>query len=134
MNRSFQPRSRRGALTVEVALCIPLVLSIFFACYEIARANMILHVTEAAAYEGARIGIVPGATPDRIRASASQTLRSVGISDFQISIVPETLDEDTNEVEVQVTVPLRKNMAIPGIFFDDPTFRGACRLTRESTN
>ena len=57
---------RTGALTIEVALCLPLLILLLFGCYEICRTSMILHATQSAAYEGARVGIVPGATPDKI--------------------------------------------------------------------
>ena len=125
-------QTRTGALTVEVALCIPVLLMIFFACYEIGRANMILHATESAAYEGARVGIIPGTTPEKIRSSTSQILRTIGVSDFRIEVIPDVIDNDTPEVQVRVSVPLRNNMALPGIFFEDPTFTGSTTLSRET--
>lgn len=126
-----QSNSRTGALTVEVALCIPLILFVFFGCYEMARANMILHATESAAYEGARVGIVPGATEAKIEAATGRILRSVGVSDFQVRVTPAVLQRDTPEVEVEVLVPLRRNLSIPSMFFEDPTFRGSTTLSRE---
>ena len=51
--------NRRGALTVEVAICLPLLLITLFGLYELSRANMIRHAVESAAYEGARSGILP---------------------------------------------------------------------------
>lgn len=122
---------RTGALAVEMALCLPLLLMLLFGCYEMSRANMILHATESAAYEGARVGILPGATKEKITLAASQILRTIGISDFEIEVSPAVIQRDTPDVEVTVRVPFAKNTSIPTMFIKNPTFRGVCSLTRE---
>ncbi|MEL7499412.1 MAG: TadE/TadG family type IV pilus assembly protein [Planctomycetota bacterium] len=124
-------KDRCGALSVEVALCLPLLFMLLFGCYEMARANMLLHATESAAYEGARVGIIPGATKEKITAAASQILHSVGISDFTVEVTPSTIERDTPVVEVTVKVPFSKNMALPAMFMKNPTFSGVCKLSRE---
>ena len=135
--RSKTPRklvrttSRGAALTVEVALCLPLLLTVLFACYELARANMILHATESAAYEGARVGIIPGATSEKIKTASGSLLSSVGITKFTIHVNPSVIDETTENVDVSVLVPFRENMTLPPLFMADPTFRGNCSLSRE---
>lgn len=95
------------------------------------RANMILHATESAAYEGARVGIVPGATPEQVRAAAEGILRSVGISEFTIDVSPSVIKNDTPLIEVTVRVPFEKNTSIPASFINNATFKGVCILTRE---
>ena len=60
-------RRRVGALAVEVAMCLPILLMVLFGCYEVARANMLVHATESAAYEGARVGIIPGCNSRKSR-------------------------------------------------------------------
>ena len=127
--KRFNPR--RGGVTVEVALCLPVLILILFACYELARTNMILHATESAAYEGARTGIIPGATPEKIERSAEFILRTVGINDFDVEVIPAVIQRDTENVEVIVRVPVANNLSIPRLFVKEPTFKGACKLTRE---
>jgi len=127
--KRFNPR--RGGLTVEVAICLPVLILILFGCYELARVNMILHATESAAYEGARTGIIPGATPEKIEQSAGFILRTVGINDFEIETVPPIIERDTENVEVIVRVPVANNLSIPRLFVKEPTFKGTCKLTRE---
>ena len=124
-------RSRTGALSVEVALCLPLLLMVLFGCYEIAHANMLLHATESAAYEGARVGIIPGANKEKVETAAAQILRSVGITNFDIEIKPGKIKKDTPRIEVLVQVPFAKNTLIPTFFFKNPKFKGVCKLTRE---
>ena len=131
MFRKLKKRSQ-GAVTVEVALCLPVLLTILFGSYELARVNMMMHSTESAAYEGARVGIIPGATPESVRSSVGRVLNSVGVRTFDIAITPEVITNTTEEIEVLVTVPLRENLALPGFFIQDPTFQGSCTLKRET--
>jgi len=126
-----QRTTRMGALSVEVAICLPLLFTMLFACYEIAHANMVKHATESAAYEAARIGIVPGAKADKIRDAAAFVLGSVGVNDFTLTITPAIIDTNTPKVKVEIGVPFRKNSNIPQIFVQDPVFRGECELSRE---
>jgi hypothetical protein len=125
-------RRRQGSLTVEVAICLPILLMILFACYEMAHANMLLHATESSAYEGARVGIIPGATSEKIEASVGRVLRSVGINHFKVKVKPNKIKTDTKSVKVEVTVPFRANTSIPPFFVEDPRFLGQCELSRET--
>lgn len=124
--------SRRGALTVEVAICLPILITFLFACYEVAHANMLLHATESAAYEAARVGIVPGAKPDKIREAAAFVLNSVGVRNFTLTMTPDPITTKTNSVKIVILVPFRGNTSVSQMFVRDPTFRGQCELTRET--
>jgi hypothetical protein len=97
------------------------------------RANMLAHATESAAYEAARVGIVPGAQPEKIRNAAEFVLASVGVRDFTIEVTPAVITNDTETVRVDIAVPFQtNNMNIPQMFVGDPTFRGSCELNRET--
>ncbi len=100
-------RQRRGATAVEFALTLPILFLFLFACYEMGRANMLAHATESAAYEAARVGIVPGAQPEQIRNAAEFVLASVGISDFTIVVSPSVITNQTTKVRVDISVPFR---------------------------
>ncbi len=123
---------RTGALTVEVAICLPLLFLFLFACYEIAHANMLMHATESAAYEAARIGIVPGAKTEKIEDAARFVLSSVGVNDFSITMTPSAISSNTPKVKIEIDVPFEKNTLIPQVFLKNPIFHGECTLTRES--
>ena len=92
---------------------------------------MMLHATESAAYEGARVGIVPGANKTKIEDAVRFVLGSVGVQDFNVIVVPDVIQADTATVEVTVEVPFRNNTSFSGFFVKDPTFRGTTLLTRE---
>ena len=122
---------RKGVLTVEVALCLPVLILLLFGCYELTRTSMILHATQSAAYEGARVGIVPGATPDQIEDAAGFVLRTMGVANFQVETIPAVIERDTEQVEVIVRVPVGENLSLPRLFVENPTFKGTCTLSRE---
>lgn len=130
LNRIHTNR-RSGALTIEVALCLPILLMVMFASYELAHANMLLHATESAAYEAARVGIIPGATNAKIENSVKGILHSVGVAKFNVRVTPNEITPATESVKVEVTVPFRANTSIPGFFVKDPRFHGQCELSRE---
>ncbi len=122
---------RKGALTVELALCLPILIVILFGGYELARTSMVLHATQSAAYEGARQGILPGATPEKVENAVGFILGTMGVHTFQVRTIPAVIERDTEEVEVIVSVSIAENLSLPRLFIDDPTFQGTCTLSRE---
>ncbi len=73
---------------------------------EFSRANMLLHSTTIAAAEGARRGIIPGATADEIEAVARQELSYMGIAEAIVLVQPAIITKDTTLVTVGVHVPI----------------------------
>ena len=122
---------RRGALTVEMAMCLPVLLLVLFGSYELGRANLMRHACESAAYEGARVGIIPGTDRDKIAAASQFILRTVGVSDYQLTITPSDLSQSTETIEVVVEIPFEANSLIPVTFLKGASFRGTCLLLRE---
>jgi len=123
---------RLGAITAEVAICLPVLFLLTFGCLEMAGANMLKHATESAAYEGARIGILPGATQAGVQQAVDKVLDSIGAEGSSIEILPQTITAETEEIEVVVSVPYAPNAWIaPFIIQSNPTFRSSCTLRRE---
>jgi len=134
MQRTLKNRKKRrlGAVAVEFALVIPVFLFLLFTFYEFSRASMIRHATEAAAYEGARAGIVPGATPDDIRDNVAFVLSSVGVDEFEVDIQQHVPFGDLSQVSVTVDVPLSATLT-GGLFFGNgKSFTGRTVLAEET--
>jgi len=131
--RGFIRKSKRtGATTVEVAACLPLLFLVLFASYEFGRANMLHHVCESAAYEGARVGMVPGATPQKIENAVQGVLSSVGVRNADIRIIPNVINNQTPNIRVEIDIPMRSNTIIPTSFTRDAVFSGKCEMVRET--
>ena len=120
-------------MAVEFAICVPLLFLLLFGCYEMARANLMKHAAESAAYEGARVGIIPGATEGEVRDATAFIMTTVGVNDFTIDVQNNLSDDGESEfVTVEILVPFQENFRLGTFFIDDPTFRGQCTLKRES--
>jgi Flp pilus assembly protein TadG len=127
-------RDRRGAALVEFALTASLLFLIVFTAVEFMRVNTIVNTSENAAYEGARTGIVPGATAADVIAAAQSTLNVIGTRNAVVSVEPDTIATDTAEITVTVQVPLDDNSFIAPQFFLGKTLTKSCTLSREITN
>lgn len=128
-------RNRSGAITAEVAICLPVLFLLLFGCLELAGANMLKHATESAAYEGARVGILPGATQAGVQQAVDQIIGSIGAEGAIVEILPRTEiqnGENVDVIEVVVSVPYAPNAWIaPFVIQSNPTFRSSCELRRE---
>jgi TadE-like protein len=124
-------RGRRAAAVVEMAMCLPVLMLLLFGAYEFARANMIRHAINAAAYEGARSGIVPGAKVADVQASARYILSTVGVRDFRLRVEPNPIRLRDKRVRVEIEVRLRDNTLMPILFNERTRLRGSCELKRE---
>jgi len=137
MHRHVQfphPRSRsrrRATTTVEFAVCLPLVMLLFFGSIEFARVNMLRHTLTAAAYEGARRGIVPGATADDVRTIATSVLSSAYATAYTIDVSPATITAATTEVTVTVSLPIDQNSWVASMFFSGKSLSKSFTLRRE---
>ena len=122
---------RKGVVAVEFALTAPVLFLVFFAMIEFARFNMIRHGIDSAVYEGARRGIVPGATVDDVKSTAETILRAVSTIDASVTVVPAVLTPETTQVTVTATVPYNSNGWVVLRYFQGTTLTRSCTLARE---
>ncbi|MEZ6136862.1 MAG: pilus assembly protein [Pirellulaceae bacterium] len=122
---------RSGAVAVEFAMMAPLMFFLLFGALELSHANMVYNSTEAAAYEGARQGIVPGATAADCINAAQGVLDITGVSNATIEVTPADLSIDTATVEVRIRVPYAQNTIVAPMFTKTLQIDRNCALTRE---
>ena len=125
-------QQRTGATAVEFAMTLPLLLLMLFGTYELTRANMMFHTAEAAAYEGARLGIVPGATTAECEQAALDMLATSGIKNAEVTVNPGNLDTETETVTVTISLAYRDNTIMFPLFLGrDARVIKTCELVRE---
>jgi len=106
-----------------------------FATFEFSRVNMIRNTIENAAYEGARRGVLPGATAANCEAMTQDLLDNVGIANTTITVIPSVIQDDTDEVTVRVDVPITAaNGYITPSYYLGKTLRATVTLPRETGN
>ncbi len=117
MKLQNKAKLRRGAVAVEMAVTCGLVFFFFFAALEMCRVAMMRHAVEHALYEGARQGIIPGATAAEVDARARSVLRTIGIRSADITVTPAAISNSTREISVKIRMPLDQNLFAPAFFF-----------------
>src|SRR5690242_19596878 len=95
-NRNHQRLARRrGAVAVEMAIVLPLLLLVFFSAVELYRLKSIQHAAENAVYEGARNVIVPGAQASEGQAKALAVLAAAGVRSSTATVSPAVIADTT---------------------------------------
>ena len=113
MNKRKKKRNRRGALTVEFALVLPVFFMFLLGCIEFSRVAVLRSSVENAAYEGARRGIVPGATTTNSEASAREILDILRVNG---AVVTSTIDSNASTVTVSVPITMANVYLMPRYF------------------
>ena len=129
LHRRSPPRT--GAVAVEFAVTSPLLFLLLFGALELGHANMVLNATEAAAFEGARAGITPGATAANCILKANHILNISGIKQATVEVLPADLGLDSQAVELKISVPYQHNTIVAPLFTKQLQIDRSCRLTRE---
>ena len=131
--RSIRSTKRTGATAVEMAMTLPLLMLMLFATYELTRVNMMFHTAEAAAYEGARLGIVPGATNGECEQAVRDILGTAGIKNADVTINPSNLATESESVVVTVSVSYHDNtLMFPMFMGKGARITKTCELVREN--
>ncbi len=132
LNPTRRHGNRRGAAAVEFALTVPLLLLFIFAAIEFSYANLIRNVMENAAVEGARQGILPGATVEDCLAATHEDLHLMGVYNASVVVDPTVITPSTREVSVTVQVPLSDNSMPMAKWVLGKTLNQTVTLPRES--
>ncbi len=122
---------RRGATIVEFAITAPIVFLLFFAAFEFSRMNMVRHTMDIAAYEGAREGIVSGATGDEVVTRVNSLLSNVAVRAANVTVTPLVIEPTTRDVTVEIEVPVAANSWVTPRFLGNLRLRSRSTLARE---
>ncbi len=123
---------RRGAFTVEFAFCCGIFFTIMMAGIEFARFMYARHSVDQAAYEGARVGIIPGATTEEVELTARRILNATGIRGATVMITPEQFDDQTATVNVRIRCDYADNSWIGPIFLGGAVIESNLTLDHEN--
>ena len=99
---------------------------------ELSRVNMLIHTVESALLQGARRGIIPGATADQCRQAAQDVLNIGRVRTSTITVTPGVITENTTSVSITISVPLEPNGYQASSVFIGKTINRTTQLNRES--
>lgn len=145
-HKTIATNRRRGAALVEMALVLPIFLTVTLGIIEFGRAMMVSQLVTNAAREGARIGSLDGSTNSEIEEEIRNFLQgsanvATGDVSVTISITPATGNPDPannvslanvrDEINVTVSVPFNSVSFIDGNFLDGKNITGSATMRHE---
>lgn len=129
---------RRGVAAVEFAIVAIPMFVLIFGCLEVSRLYMIDSMAEDAAFEAVRHVMVAGAVKSEGVAKAQSMLSLVGTQNATIVITPYAegtaqaeINDDTDEVEVNITIPMSSNAFLVSAFTKDLEIKKRVRTMTE---
>lgn len=137
-SRARRLSKRRGAATVEFAICLPALIALTIGTIDICSMLFLKESIKLAAYEGARRGVGRGRTNDDVIARVQQFLdeRNIQYSGNPCTFSsPDFASADTLEnVTTTVTVPCDGNLLIPSVLFAGINLSADVTLRKEYKN
>jgi len=122
-------RARFGATTLELALTLPVFLTLTVGVVEFGRGFMVQQMVTNAAREGARHGVLPGATNAEVTATVRGSLAagSIDPNKVVVTVTPANLVAAKTGDQVKVQIRVAYNDA--PVLLDG--FRGAGHLGQQ---
>ncbi|QDT62988.1 TadE/TadG family type IV pilus assembly protein [Calycomorphotria hydatis] len=108
--------NRRGAATVELAVCLPVFAVLVFGSVEAANMIYIKQALTEAAYEGAKVASTTGSEEDNARNRIDDILEAYDITPDEVSITPSfdsNLERGTRMV-ITITASTAENTYVSG--------------------
>lgn len=123
-------RRRWAAATVEMAVVMPLLLTILFGIIEYGWVFSVKQALVTAARDGARTAALPGSTTTEIQQRVADILRPMGVTTYNLQITRATAQNPTETV--RITVPYA-HVSLVGCFFgsNKPPLGARCSMRKE---
>ncbi|MFK8112821.1 MAG: TadE/TadG family type IV pilus assembly protein [Rubripirellula sp.] len=133
MNHGDQRRSSDGIAIVELAICLPIIVLILLATIEACEMLQLQQNVATTAYEGARIGIMPGAEAAKVQLQCKMLLDDRSITNYTISTSPSDLSTASQGDQITVTVDADcvSNSVLGGVFFQGRTINESVVMRAE---
>lgn len=108
IKRNRKRTLRRGATTVELAVCAPVMLLMMLFSLEAGYAFMVKQSITLAANAASRTATLPGATSDDVHARVNEVLENSGLKGYDVTTNIDELDPLERQVSVEVSIPLHR--------------------------
>lgn len=115
---------RPGAAIIELAVCLPLLVMLTLATTEACAMIYLKQTLTVAAFEGARVGLLPGSTAENVEAQSELVLNDHKVAGFSVSMLPSDPVALTSGDYFRVTVQAQcaPNSLVGGWFYVGKTF------------
>lgn len=102
---------RRATATVELAVCMPLIMLFVCGSIEICQRIMLRQTATLTAYEGLRLAVRRYTTTEMVKARCGMILQDRGVKNAVVAISPATIENQARNtpVTISVTIPWQGN-------------------------
>jgi Flp pilus assembly protein TadG len=112
--RPTGPAIRQGAATVELALLLPVLVTILVGALEIGNMFSVKSALQNAAREGARRAVLPLATQQSVTTSCNESLAATGLTGVSVAIYPSPNSAKSGTmISVSVSTQYSQNSWLP---------------------
>lgn len=128
-------RNRRGAAVVEFAVVAPVFVMLVFGMIEYGRMVMVQQLLTNASREGARMGVLDGATTASVQTAVTTYLTNCSVTGSTVTVSPNPPSSAGYGAPVTVTVsiPFSKVSWIPTpMFLSGKTLAASSVMRRET--
>lgn len=99
---------RRGTAVVEVAVCLPVLLTVTLLLIEFSNLIFVRQTLKVASYEGIRVAIKQGSEIEDVRAVCENILNLRQVIAYDITVTPDTFSAMERGELVTVTIEINK--------------------------
>jgi Flp pilus assembly protein TadG len=123
----------RGVSTVELAVCLPVIMLIVVASIEACSLIFLQQSLQTVAYETARFATAPHSTSAAAVSRGEQVLADREVNGAVIDLTPDDMSTAVRGTHVLVTVtaPLGGNRVIPEFFYGDQQLEANATMVKE---
>ena len=125
--------SRRGAATIEFAVCLPIIVLLVFGSIEASGLIFLRQSLDVAAYEGLRAAVDVRGSAESGRQRATAVLRQRNVRDFDIRFPngnPADADRG-DDVVITIQAPTASNSAMVGRYISTGTLRAEAVMVKQ---
>lgn len=126
-------RKRRGVATVELAVCLPVVVLLVVGSIECCGMIFLKQALASASYEGIRVAVMPDATQADVEQRCQDVLTARDINDATVTISPMPFEPVTagNLITVTVSAPSSTHRLISSNFFPGGLITSSAVMLKE---
>ncbi len=123
----------RAAAAAELAICLPLIVSLVLCSIEACSMIFLDHSLTITSYEGVRVAINYDATSASVTARCNEIINQRSVAGATVSINPSNVANVPKGQPIVVTVsaPCDSNMIIPPWFFGGRTLTASTTMVKE---
>lgn len=128
-----QSQRRSGAAIVEFAVILPVLFIILMGTIETCTMIFLRQSLHIAAYEGARVAIVPDSKSSDVRNAATRLLEMRRVIDASIEVFPDDIENAPygSFIRVEISAPCSSNSVLPLQFYGGRTVIGTVEMMKE---